>query len=485
MKMADEQKNTPQPASESEKVTVNDKAKDFYEKTGVHNGSNTYNEIIHASYKLKGKLKGGLLNDYNSTGFKRNNDIVDIVSDYPWSIDSVQQKKDNSIISVPHCYVVEYQQRYSSTITNLLNTLTAGVNGLDNFMNNIKNIDNTFNISSKLAGLLQNLNGVGEEIVQKGQEIVQNYVDTVQPPAQGQAGTAQPPAKDQASTDQKKGQSQEFVKVQNFVKDATEKINKFFNKKIDTIENPIKNAGGDNNYMQPYNLLYDLKATGHRYCFPMIAEPPTLSLKNTFGDNESDFSNLSANSLFTFINTMSSAITNASRDLGQFSTFLTGGDTSGNLFERTHIEKSKFFQFPTDTDSYTISFPLLNTVQKNTAKEPVWKMNYKFILLFCMRNMIFRKDNTSFYPPLFYDLVIPGTIRQPYTYVESVNVQPLGIVRMLKIEDGFLTFLNKQSYSIPVPEAWMVTIKFKSLIATSANLILSGLRDTPVIATQE
>ena len=195
------------------------------------------------------------------------------------------------------------------------------------------------------------------------------------------------------------------------------------------------------------------------------------------------------NSLFTFINTMSSAITNVSRDLGQFSTFLTGGDStsSGNLFERTHIEKSKFFQFPTDTDSYTISFPLLNTVQKNTAKEPVWKMNYKFILLFCMRNMIFRKDNTSFYPPLFYDLVIPGTIRQPYTYVESVNVQPLGIVRMLKIDekDKFLTFLNKQSYSIPVPEAWMVTIKFKSLIATSANLILSGLRDTPVIATQE
>lgn len=441
MKMADEQKNTPQPASEPEKVNVNDNAKAFYKNTGVQNGSNTYNEIIHASYELG----GGLLNDYNSTGFKRNNAIVDIVSNYPWSIDSVQQKKDNSVISVPHCYVVEYQQRYSSTITNLLNTLVAGVNGLDNLVSNVtevvEKVDSKFDINSKIAGLLQNLNDVGEKT----------------------------------------------ATAQDFVNKATEKINSFFNDKIDTIENPIKNAGGDNNYMQPYNLLYDLKETGHRYCFPMIAEPPTLSLKNTFGDNESDMSNLSANSLFTFINTMSSAITNVSRDLGQFSTFLTGGDStsSGNLFERTHIEKSKFFQFPTDTDTYTISFPLLNTVQKNTAKVPVWKMNYKFILLFCMRNMIFRKDNTSFYPPLFYDLVIPGTIRQPYTYVESVNVQPLGIVRMLKIDDkdGFLTFLNKQSYSIPVPEAWMVTIKFKSLIATSANLILSGLRDTPVIAT--
>lgn len=445
MKMATEQENNTQSEEtptavdpNTNQITANDKAKAFYKSTGVLNGSNSYNEIIHASYTLG----GGLLNDYNSTGFKRNDSIVDIVSDYPWSIDSVQQKKDNSVISVPHCYVVEYQQRYSSTITNLLNTLTAGVNGVDNLVSNVNKVTSKFDINSKIAGLLQNLNDVGEKT----------------------------------------------ATAQDFVNKATEKINKFFNESIKEIENPIKNAGGDNNYMQPYNLLYDLKPTGHRYCFPMIAEPATLSLKNTFGDNESDLSNLSANSLFTFINTMSSAITNVSRDLGQFGTFLAGGDsTSGNLFERTHIEKSKFFQFPTDTDTYTVSFPLLNTVQKNTAKEPVWKMNYKFILLFCMRNMIFRKDNTSFYPPLFYDLVIPGTIRQPYTYVESVNVQPLGIVRMLKIndKDRFLRFLNKKSYSIPVPEAWMVTIKFKSLIATSANLILSGLRDTPVTATQE
>ena len=119
---------------------------------------------------------------------------------------------------------------------------------------------------------------------------------------------------------------------------------------------------------------------------------------------------------------------------------------------------------------------------KNTAGVPAWKKNYKFIMLFTMRNMIFRKDNTSFYPPLFYDLIIPGTIRQPYTYVESVNVQPMGIVRMLKLDEGdkFLDIFASKSYAIPVPEAWLITIKFKSLIATSANLVLSGLQDVPV-----
>ena len=37
--------------------------------------------------------------------------------------------------------------------------------------------------------------------------------------------------------------------------------------------------------------------------------------------------------------------------------------------------------------------------------------------------------------------------------------------------------------SIPVPEAWVVTIKFKSLLATSANLVLSGLNDLPIVTS--
>ena len=74
-----------------------------------------------------------------------------------------------------------------------------------------------------------------------------------------------------------------------------------------------------------------------------------------------------------------------------------------------HVEKAKFFQYPTDTETYTVQFPLINTVRLEGI--PAWKRNYKFIMLFCMRNMVFRKDNSSYYPPLFYDLIIPGTIR--------------------------------------------------------------------------
>jgi hypothetical protein len=63
--------------------------------------------------------------------------------------------------------------------------------------------------------------------------------------------------------------------------------------------------------------------------------------------------------------------------------------------------------------------------------------------------MIFRRDNASFFPPLFYDMVIPGVIRQPFCYVSDINVKPLGIVRMLEIENP-LSFI-KGKYSVAVP----------------------------------
>lgn len=436
--MAEDQPKEPKLTAEQKENRDNNSK--LFSKTGVKNGTYSYNSIIHASYELNGSSHDTNFSNTNGK-FSKNGDVVDIIGGYPWTIDTVQQKKDNSVINVPHCYAVEYQQRYSSTITNLINTLVGGIQGAKKVGGEIDDVLNGFGIMSKVSGLLQNLQDVG------GNSSDKNF------------------------------------KLSSFVNNAVKKAQTFLNNKLSTIHNPIADAGGDNNFMQPYSLLYDLLPTGHRYSFPMLSEPPRLNVKNSFTDNESDSSNLSANSLFTYINTMSNALVNISRDLDQFSTFLGGGDvTSGSLFERTHIEKAKFFQFPQETESYTVSFPLLNTVSKSTAGVPAWKKNYKFIMLFTMRNMIFRKDNTSFYPPLFYDLIIPGTIRQPFTYVESVNVQPMGIVRMLKLDQGdkFLDIFASKSYAIPVPEAWLITIKFKSLIATSANLVLSGLHDVPV-----
>jgi hypothetical protein len=150
--------------------------------------------------------------------------------------------------------------------------------------------------------------------------------------------------------------------------------------------------------------------------------------------------------------------------------------TQNGSFQMSAVEKAKFFQYPQQTDEYTIQFPLLNTVDSND-----WVKNYRFILLFTLRNMVFRMDNASYYPPLFYDLVIPGVIRQPFCYVSSVQVQPLGMVRQMNPKGNILSFSEKNlSTSLTIPDAWVVTIKFKSLLASSANMVLSSMYDLGV-----
>jgi hypothetical protein len=178
------------------------------------------------------------------------------------------------------------------------------------------------------------------------------------------------------------------------------------------------------------------------------------------------------------------AAVSIARDINDMSSLITGNisGSAGGWFG-TGVEKAKFFQYPQETEEYTISFPLINTVA-STNGIPTWMKNYKFIMLFTLRNMIFRKDNAAFYPPLFYDLIIPGVIRQPFCYVSSVNVVPFGMVRMKSYDKGFgfASDIRNKKFSVAVPEQWHVTIKFKSLLATSANMVLSSMYDLGIEA---
>lgn len=412
--------------------------------TGVHGGSNTYNSIIYQSFEDTPKDRAnGNYSDTSKVG-----EIVDVVSDYPWNIDGMLTSKGR-IVHVPHCYAIEYQQRYSSSMTNLINSLVAGATGVENLGDTLTSVNrNLGTFLDNLAGA--DISGTVKSIVDESKNVISNLTP------EG---------------------------AKNVIGDMINGIKNTFGKGINAISNPLRSSDA-RHYLQPYSLLYDMTSTGLKYCFPMISNPPTVKLTNSYVDSQSETSILSANSLFSTISSLASSIANFNRDLSQFNSILTG-DTGGNIYERTNVEKAKFFQYPQDTESYTITFPLFNTVKLKDKKNPAWVQNYKFILLFCMRNMIFRKDNTSFYPPLFYDLTIPGIIRQPFTYVQSVNVQPQGLVRMLECKKIFNFMEDNKNFVVPVPEAWVVTITFKSLLSTSANLVLSALDDSIVTSIKQ
>ena len=368
-----------------------------------------------------------------------------ILSDYPWTMNHFVKKENDSFgngnpltAPVPHCYLVQFKQKYSSNITNYINTLVAAAGALTDD----STTEAMTNVTSKIGDLLGSLLsavGLGDE------ETGKSIGDTV---------------------------NKAVTTGTNVLADL---IGFLGANGAGAVENNIRTS----NLLRPYSLLYWLEPTHKRYVFPMISQPPVNKVHNDFGDKkQQDSSGLMNNSFINKITGFTEMIPGLVRDFKDLSHLIGSGGS--HTYELSQVEKSKFFNYPTNTEQYSITFPLYNTVRPKSGNQPVWKQNYKFILLFTLRNMIFRRDNSSFFPPLFYDLIIPGVIRQPFTYVSDINVKPVGVIRMLSINNP-LSFLDSNTtLSVAVPQVWVVTIKVKSLLATSANMVLSGLSELSI-----
>ena len=154
--------------------------------------------------------------------------------------------------------------------------------------------------------------------------------------------------------------------------------------------------------------------------------------------------------------------------------------SQGNTgFSMYNVEKAKAFQFPSGGKTVSVKFPLFNTLKKDE-----WKKNYRFIVLFGLRNMLYRKNNVQYYPPLIYDVSIPGFGRLPLSYVKTFSVKPVGMTRIKSMDLALLPNVKSNvTTSVIVPEAWIVQIDFESLIADSANLFLSSMIDLPIQAS--
>jgi hypothetical protein len=138
-----------------------------------------------------------------------------------------------------------------------------------------------------------------------------------------------------------------------------------------------------------------------------------------------------------------------------------GGDV-GNV-----DETPKAYAYPLDGDTLNVQFVLYNTTRLNT-----WKDNYRFLLLFVLRNLPMRIDAFGFSPPVLYDIIIPGSKRMPVCSAENIKIVPKGMVRTLSC-DNFIK--GSGNLLVNVPEAWEVNITFKSLIGPSANMVLSEM----------
>lgn len=363
------------------------------------------------------------------------NDIVDVITQYWWTTNKPIAQGDK-ISNVPFLYAIEYKQKYGVTLTNLLNNAYAIIQGGGNIGSNV-------------------IKGIGG-VLDKTAEVLEKSLNSF-------AGNT-------ISSAIKTG----VTSLQGGIQKLTSEVGNYLNLSDDFDGKYLATT-----LLNPYNNLYALSATGKKFCFPYFGNNTAgFSISNLFSSEGS--TSLLSKSITEAMSKLANGVVAIAGDMQEFANLLSS-PRNNNSFTMYNIEKAKAFSFPTEGKKVTVRFPLFNTIEKNS-----WKQNYKFIVLFGLRNMLFRLNNVQYYPPLIYDVSIPGWGRLPLSYVSSFTVNPVGMTRVKSIN---MNFINKNSSgkesTVIVPEAWIIQIEFQSLIADSANQVLSSIFDLPIDASVE
>ena len=411
--------------------------------------------------------------------FKNNSngkEIIDVISDYGWMNNTTNKNITSSGFikqnNIPYCYAIEYRQLYNASISNILLSMISigysarGVtSGVVNLAGSV--IDSIIDMSKGIFG----------------SEGSQNVSTTIPSQDGGQSG-------EERSTSN--GNPSFWDTITNwgsrFVRESDDKFRNLFEfiAKLDK-DGPIASSH-KSGLLNPYRMMYMLKKTEKQFCFPMLDKnASSYTVKNKMDENDGgQGTSLLGNRFFGMIANVARTALGFAQDINHIAPFLQDvfqQDEDIKGMRQYQIERSKFFSYPTDGEEIEVNFVLFNTVKRD-----VWKKHFNFIFGFILRNLPFKHDLVSFYPPLFYDVIVPGVKRCPYCYVDSVDVTPFGLMRNMSVsskEIGLpnLTDGNDIDYSVNVPEAWQIKIKFKSLIATSGNQILSGFVDMPIQAS--
>ena len=425
-----------------------------------------YDKILNFSFKN------------NKSGAK---EIVDVVAEYGWMNNTTNKNASSEFIkqnNIPYCYAVEYRQLYNASISNIILSflgLAYGAKGAASGVYNLAGsvIDGIIKLSSPL---MQFVTGGGGDSSNKSTTLPDPSGKT----NEGESTTAN-------------GKTSWLEAAGNHITSFVKGADDFFTKAMEKVAyldsrgpTATSNKSG---LLNPYRMMYILSRTNKQFCFPML-DKSASAYKVANKMDEADGgqgSSLLGNRFFGMIANVAQTVLGLAQDINQIAPFFQsaiGNADSIKSMRQYHIERSKFFTFPTDGEDIEVSFILFNTVKKN-----IWKKHFNFIFGFVLRNLPFKHDLVSYYPPLFYDVIVPGVKRCPYCYVERVDVSPLGLMRNMSMSSEEIGLPNltsggsKINYTVNVPEAWQVKIVFKSLIATSGNQILSGFVDMPIQAS--
>ena len=223
--------------------------------------------------------------------------------------------------------------------------------------------------------------------------------------------------------------------------------------------------------LKSYLGIYLTKPTGFNYALPFFNETP-LRAKNIW-NNDSGF----------LSDSVKQPIDLAQKTVEETAAFF-------NITQPgTFIEKPKYYQYSTEGESVTISFPLYNTIKKTDKLS--YQQNYEFLWILAFQNKPFRTSFSRISPPKLYTLTIPGQIYMPYSYISNMEInfggtrrnlpviipapcQATGAADLKTVGDQGPTRSIIRTVEVAIPDVYTVTLTFTSLLADVANTMIDN-----------
>lgn len=216
-------------------------------------------------------------------------------------------------------------------------------------------------------------------------------------------------------------------------------------------------SSGDNSVLQRNNLLsllgiYYTELTGFKYVLPYYGS--MLPITNSWGSGGDSAVAGIVNSGMDVID-----------EISKFTNIMQPG---------VYIQKPKYYNFSDEGKSVTIQFPLFNTIKRTS--QPPHQLNYELLWLLTFQNKPYKTSFAKAPPPKLYTVEIPGVCSMPYSYVSDLSIDFRGTTRQLSVSTPRVNggSVSVGTASVPIPEAYVVSITFTSLLNDFANLMVGG-----------
>lgn len=231
--------------------------------------------------------------------------------------------------------------------------------------------------------------------------------------------------------------------------------------------NPTVNSSA---WLKPYRNLYLTDPTGWIYKLPYF-DNNHASQQNTFSDTANVGGVGNAIAPLVGLGTEAAEMASSISSMSQ-------------LTQITYIERTKFYNYPTEGEDINVEFPLINTGEV-TYDDVV--RNWQFLFLLLYQNRPGKTSTNTVDQPVIYQAEIPGVKFFPFCYITSIVVDFMGSRREMKINvpvnNSFSSFAGDiagqylgstaetTAIKAIIPDAYRVRISLKSMTANTKNFM--------------